>query len=102
MEKVYIAGKITGDGNYRIKFAKSEQFLKRNGYIVLNPAILPEGMEPGDYMRICMAMVESADFVVLLEDWEESGGAAIEKSLCDYTGKSVYTLGSIIERLKMC
>lgn len=87
--KVYIAGKITGDKAYKAKFARAEQIQKERGNIVLNPAVLPEGMAPGDYMRICMAMMECADMVVFLPDWNESQGARLEMRWCQYTGKPV-------------
>ena len=59
--RVYIAGKITGDKNYREKFAKAEQALTAMGHCVLNPVNLPFGMEQGDYMRICFAMIDCAE-----------------------------------------
>ena len=46
--KVYIAGKITGDPNYKGKFAAEAEKIRAAGHIALNPAELPEGMEPGD------------------------------------------------------
>ena len=85
--KVYIAGKITGDPGYRDKFAAAEIQLGRKGHIVLNPAELPEGMKPADYMRICFAMIDVADAVVFLPDAAESAGTRLEKSYCDYIRK---------------
>ena len=40
-------------------------------------------------MRICTAMLEAADAIVLLQDWQESKGARIEKLLAEYTGKTI-------------
>lgn len=88
-QKVYIAGKITGDPNYRKKFRDAQEFLERGGSIVLNPAILPDGMKSGDYMRICIAMLESADKVFMLKDWYGSRGAQIERNYAIYTGKKI-------------
>ncbi len=90
--KVYISGKITGDANYFIKFARIETILGRQGYIVLNPESLPEGMKPSDYMRICFAMIDSADIVAFLPDYKESKGALLEKAWCEYTGKQTMYL----------
>lgn len=66
VKKVYIAGKITGDPEYRMKFRLEKNRLEAEGHIVLNPAELPAGMDPKDYMRICFAMMEVADEVVFL------------------------------------
>ena len=64
--KVYIAGKITGNENYKAEFAEAEKKLRALGHIPLNPAVLPEGLEKADYMRICLAMLDSADAIGLL------------------------------------
>lgn len=55
--KAYIAGKITRDSDYKKKFDHAKACLEAEGFVVLNPAELPEGMCPSDYMRICMAKV---------------------------------------------
>lgn len=36
--KIYIAGKITGDPDYRAKFADAQRQIEAQGHIVLNPA----------------------------------------------------------------
>lgn len=87
--KIYIAGKITGDKGYREKFAAVEAALWAQGFTVINPAVLPEGMRPADYMRVCLAMVEIADEVVFLPDWQESQGAKLEMALCQYIKKHI-------------
>lgn len=86
-KKVYIAGKITGDPNYREKFQRAENHFQAKGDIVLNPASLPEGMSRADYMRICFAMMETADLVAFLPDYQDSLGARLEKAWCEYVGK---------------
>ena len=87
--KIYIAGKITGDKGYREKFAAVEAALWAQGFTVINPAVLPEGIRPADYMRICFAMVDIADEVVFLPDWQESQGAKLEMALCQYIKKRI-------------
>lgn len=87
--KVYIAGKITGDPGYRDKFAAAEIQLGWQGNNVLNPAELPEGMTPADYMRICLAMIDVADSVVFLPNAKDSAGARIERAYCEYIGKEM-------------
>jgi hypothetical protein len=48
--KIYIAGKITDNSNFKEEFAKAESTLKSEGHTVMNPAILPAGFE---HMNIC-------------------------------------------------
>lgn len=83
----YLAGKITGDANYKEKFREAAERFTAAGYTVLNPADLPEGMEKEDYMRMCLAMMFTADAVAFLPDWQESLGATIEHKLAVYCDK---------------
>lgn len=87
--KIYIAGKIAGDDDYRVKFLRARVELEREGNIILTPAVLPDGMETGDYMKICFAMIDVADAVAFLPDWPESPGACLERQYCEYTGKKI-------------
>ena len=89
--KIYIAGKITGDPDYRAKFADAQRQIEAQGHTALNPATLPEGMEPKDYMRICFAMIDVADAVVFLPDAAESAGARLEMAYCEYIEKEYET-----------
>jgi len=86
-DKVYIAGRITGDAEYRLKFDEVASTLRGLHFVVLNPASLPAGMSNADYMRVCLAMIDTADVVVFLPDWQESPGATLERNYCDYIGK---------------
>ena len=70
--KIYIAGRITGNDNYREEFGKAEACLRLFGHTPLNPATLPDGMKPEDYMRICLAMIDSADMIAFLPGYENS------------------------------
>lgn len=87
--KVYIAGKINGDPDYREKFDHAAKVLRSVGDIPLNPAVLPDGLGPADCMRICLAMLDTADAILLLPDHNSSRGASIELSLAHYEGKLV-------------
>lgn len=91
--RVYIAGKITGDPLYRQKFAEAERMLKALGYIVLNPALHPDGMEPQDYMHVDLAMIDVADAVYFLWDWPDSEGARLELAYAGYFKKQIMGAG---------
>lgn len=90
--KIYIAGKITGNRHYKSQFRATEEMLQRERYTVLNPADLPEGMKPADYMRICFAMLDSADIVFFQSGWEESTGARLEFDYAKYIGKPIIAM----------
>ena len=96
---VYIAGKINGDLKYREKFAEAQRELESAGFIVLNPAILPDGFTYGAYMRICMAMLNECDTVCFLPDWEESDGAKAEYAFVSATKKDFFFLEDRREKL---
>ena len=96
--KIYIAGKITGDPNYKDKFANMEaEILKIPGTAVINPAALPTGLEPADYARICFAMIDSSDISVFAPDYKESSGALLEMQYCKYTGKKALNFEEYIQ-----
>jgi nucleoside 2-deoxyribosyltransferase len=79
MEKIYIAGPMTGYENFnRDSFNSAANCCLDNGAVPLNPAILPDGLTQGQYMDICFAMIRAADAIYLLKGYEESKGAMAE------------------------
>ena len=99
MEKVYISGPITSKPDtYCENFAAAEKLVQTAGLVPLNPATLPLGLEKADYMRITLAMLDSADLVLLLDDWTQSSGAQLEEGLADYTGKPTMDLRHFKEK----
>lgn len=98
-KKIYIAGPISDRlDTYKADFAAAAELVERAGFIPLNPATLPLGLESRDYMRITLAMLDSADMVLLLDDWTQSSGAQLEEGLADYTGKTTMDLRHFKER----
>ena len=75
---IYIAGKITGDYNYKDKFKKAEIYLRELGFSVFNPANFPFGLEYESYLKICKSIIEEVDFIYVLKDFKDSEGAMIE------------------------
>lgn len=98
---IYISGKITGDDNYRTKFAMAENRLIRDGYKVLNPVEAGDrldmvhkyaGLEPPtwiEYMRKCLVTISGADAVYMLRDWQQSRGARLEHNIASELGITI-------------
>ena len=94
--KIYIAGPMTGLPDYnRPEFNKLAKKFKGLGYVVLNPAVLPDGLEYREYMAITLKMVEVCDIVALLPGWENSKGAQLEKHHAEVWGKLIEYWGDV-------
>lgn len=76
--KVYLSVKITGDAGYRQKFEAVQNELTSYGYVVFNPAVLPDGFEYEDYMSLDLLILSRCDAIYLLRDWKNSPGAKRE------------------------
>ena len=90
MKSLYIAGPIKGVRNYRERFEEAALAARKLGWAVLNPATLPAGLPQDRYMPTCLMMLNSADAVLLLDGWEDSEGAQIEKRFAAYQGKWIF------------
>lgn len=88
--KIYISGKITGDPNYKEKFERIQKDLEAEGYTILNPAVLPQGLTNAEYMKICFAMIDTADAVAFIEGFVDSPGSMLELEYCKYTRKEAF------------
>lgn len=84
-KRIYISGKITGTDDYMERFAKAEKYLIMKGYSVLNPAKvnaqMPSDTIYDEYMQIALTMLQMADSIYMLKDWQDSNGAKIEHQI---------------------
>ena len=74
---------------YRQKFARAQKKLEEEGHIVINPAVLPVGLDMDRYMPICLSMIDGADAIFLFNNWQISKGALLEKAYAEYQGKEI-------------
>lgn len=88
--KVYISGKISGlsEKVYKNNFNSAELYLTGLGYDTVNPVsevTIPNGTWE-DYMRRDIKLLCDCDYIYLLEGWEDSDGASLEKLIADNLG----------------
>ncbi len=100
-ERIYIAGKVTGEplDVCKMKFEKRKIELFTAGYEPVSPMDLNFSTLINGYsflsdadrwyceMRACIAVLLSCDGINLLPDWEYSRGAQIEWQLATKLGK---------------
>ncbi|WP_418611967.1 DUF4406 domain-containing protein [Klebsiella pasteurii] len=88
--KIYIAGPMTGYKDFnRPAFNAFALKLSLDGHVVLNPAVLPDGLEQREYMDICCAMIRCADAIFMLRGWGCSEGAVAEQALAKKIGLKI-------------
>lgn len=86
--KVYLAGKITNNENYKEEFKQKELQLKLEGHTVINPTILSDiPLEHSEYLHINKAMIDVCDTVYFLGNWQDSKGAVLEYAYAGSKGK---------------
>jgi hypothetical protein len=85
----YIAGKITGNTNYKKKFMIAQDYLQLKEFIVINPANanISEAVGYTNIMHICYAMIDICEIVYFLKDWKNSRGANLEYEYAVNNGK---------------
>ena len=98
---VYLSGPMTGvkDFNYP-EFNWAASVLTNLGFIVLNPATIPVGLEYNQYLDIDMAMVRAATLICVLDGWKKSKGAKAELAYAECLNKPVFTLRDLLRQTK--
>lgn len=83
--KIYIAGAITGDPDYKQKFKSAEKDLRLRGHDVVSP-IYHSGPTYKDYLIQGLAALSGCDAIYLLPDYTISPGAQLELRLATLLG----------------
>ena len=99
--RIYLSGKITGRDkeDYTRQFARAESFYKTGGFDVVNPVKIGEAVlkinpnaEWQDFMSRDLEALRTCTHSVLLEGWEESKGAKMEKAEAEKMGLEIMHL----------
>ena len=99
--RIYLSGKITGreKEDYTRQFARAESFYKTSGFDVVNPVKIGEEVlkinpkaEWQDFMIRDLEALRTCTHIALLEGWEESKGAKMEKAEAEKMGLEIMYL----------
>lgn len=99
--RIYLSGKITGreKEDYTRQFARAESFYKSGGFDVVNPVKISEVIlkqNPDakweDFMKKDLEALKTCTHIALLEGWEQSKGAKIEKAEAEKSGIEIMYL----------
>ena len=111
--KAYIAGKITGNPDYKRQFAAAEAYHRLNGIQeIFNPAAdQPEGMSYKEYLDRDLKELMTCSMVFFLPNWEESQGARLEMAYAKAADLPVFIwskeemrkfMAKIEKQIKLC
>lgn len=78
MDKLYLAGPITGVDGFEALFGLAEDELVRHGYVVRNPCKVESQTSWEAYMRVTMLLLLQSEGLATMDGWERSRGAAFE------------------------
>ena len=93
MEKIYVAGKVTGmEDQAKELFARAVEQLRDAGKEPVNPMRLNHAHDGKweSYMKVCIPALCSCDSIYMLPNWRQSRGANVEHSLAEKLGMCIY------------
>lgn len=84
-KRVYISGKITGlsEKEWTENFEAAEKALTDAGYRVINPAKVKVDLDYQEYLTIDIILLGRCDAIYLLDNWQDSNGAKVERATAE-------------------
>lgn len=91
IKTIYLSGKITGEENYKEKFAEAESKLTEMGYKVVNPSVISvfDFFTHEQFLHIDYSLIDCCDALFMLPDWQNSKGAIKEWHYAEAHGKTI-------------
>lgn len=93
---IYISGPVSGISNYKENFLKVKKLLESKGFktlSILDVPCLGDGCFTwSDCMKVAITLLEKCDKIYLMDGWQQSSGARIEKIWAERTNKGIYVL----------
>lgn len=86
--KIYIAGSITNNPNYKEQFKEVENFLIQQGHAVINP-VKNLGFSYKEYIDMGLCELMKCDAIYMLEGYSNSKGALLELQYAKTAGLEI-------------
>lgn len=95
-KRVYISGKITGlsEKEWTESFEAAEKALTDAGYRVINPAKVKVDLDYQEYLTIDIILLGRCDAIYLLDNWQDSNGAKVERATAEALNLTVIDISN--------
>lgn len=87
--RIYIAGPITNNPNYKEDFKRAEDFIRSTGHEPWNP-VKPEGSSYKFYIDRGLQELSRCDGIYMLKGFLSSNGAILEHYYARITGLKIF------------
>ncbi len=102
--RIYIAGRVRGNDNFKEKFDAAELMLKKQfpDAEIINPVVMTAGIAKEcptfthhEYMELCICALDKCTHIFLMENWNWSSGAKEEVKYALECSHKILTMNDI-------